>query len=145
MIEVIAFIGLGIVILVLFEWRERRRKGKTSPHPSPQEREIKNDSGECCGTHLVCERDTIQQMQTEIVYYDDEELDALADRDPKTYTEQEITQLEEVFRSLREEDIRGWVKSLQLRRIALTDELKEEALLILVESRKTAALKDKRQ
>ena len=144
MIEVIAFIGLGIVILVLFEWRERRRKGKTSPHPSPQEREIKNDSGECCGTHLVCERDTIQQMQTEIVYYDDEELDALADRDPKTYTEQEITQLEEVFRSLREEDIRGWVKSLQLRRIALTDELKEEALLILVESRKTAALKDKR-
>ncbi|MBQ9523471.1 MAG: phospholipase [Paludibacteraceae bacterium] len=144
MIEVIAFIGLGIVILVLFEWRERRRKGKTSPHPSPQEREIKNDSGECCGTHLVCERDTIQQMQTEIVYYDDEELDALADRDPKIYTEQEITQLEEVFRSLREEDIRGWVKSLQLRRIALTDELKEEALLILVESRKTAALKDKR-
>ena len=144
MIEVIAFIGLGIVILVLFEWRERRRKGKTSPHPSPQEREIKNDSGECCGTHLVCERDTIQQMQTEIVYYDDEELDALADRDPKTYTEQEITQLEEVFRSLREEDIRGWVKSLQLRRIALTDELKEEALLILVESRKTASLKDKR-
>ena len=144
MIEVIAFIGLGIVILVLFEWRERRRKGKTSPHPSPQEREIKNDSGECCGTHLVCERDTIQQMQTEIVYYDDEELDALSDRDPKTYTEQEITQLEEVFRSLREEDIRGWVKSLQLRRIALTDELKEEALFILVESRKTAALKDKR-
>lgn len=135
MIEVIAFIGLGIVILVLFEWRERRRKGKTSPHPSPQEREIKNDSGECCGTHLVCERDTIQQMQTEIVYYDDEELDALADRDPKTYTEQEITQLEEVFRSLREEDIRGWVKSLQLRRIALTDELKEEALLILREQR----------
>lgn len=135
MIEVIAFIGLGIVILVLFEWRERRRKGKTSPHPSPQEREIKNDSGECCGTHLVCERDTIQQMQTEIVYYDDEELDALADRDPKTYTEQEITQLEEVFRSLREEDIRGWVKSLQLRRIALTDELKEEALLILREMR----------
>lgn len=135
MIEVIAFIGLGIVILVLFEWRERRRKGKTSPHPSPQEREIKNDSGECCGTHLVCERDTIQQMQTEIVYYDDEELDALADRDPKTYTEQEITQLEEVFRSLREEDIRGWVKSLQLRRIALTDELKEEALFILREQR----------
>lgn len=135
MIEVIAFIGLGIVILVLFEWRERRRKGKTSPHPSPQEREIKNDSGECCGTHLVCERDTIQQMQTEIVYYDDEELDALADRDPKTYTEQEITQLEEVFRSLREEDIRGWVKSLQLRRIALTEELKEEALLILREQR----------
>ena len=144
MIEVIAFIGLGIVILVLFEWRERRRKGKTSPHPSAQESEIKNDSGECCGTHLVCERDTIQQMQTEIVYYDDEELDALAERDPKTYTEQEIAQLEEVFRSLREEDIRGWVKSLQLRRIALTDELKEEALLILVESRKTAALKDKR-
>ena len=135
MIEVIAFIGLGIVILVLFEWRERRRKGKTSPHPSPQEREIKNDSGECCGTHLVCERDTIQQMQTEIIYYDDEELDVLADRDPKTYTEQEITQLEEVFRSLREEDIRGWVKSLQLRRIALTDELKEEALLILREMR----------
>lgn len=135
MIEVIAFIGLGIVILVLFEWRERRRKGKTSPPPSPQEREIKNDSGECCGTHLVCERDTIQQMQTEIVYYDDEELDALADRDPKTYTEQEITQLEEVFRSLREEDIRGWVKSLQLRRIALTDELKEEALFILREQR----------
>ena len=123
MIEVIAFIGLGIVILVLFEWRERRRKTAAlkDKRQKTVDEEVLEPSGECCGTHLVCERDTIQQMQTEIVYYDDEELDALADRDPKTYTEQEITQLEEVFRSLREEDIRGWVKSLQLRRIALTD------------------------
>jgi hypothetical protein len=89
----------------------------------------------CCGEHLVCERETLLQTNAEIVYYDDEELDALADTDPKDYTEAQYAQLREVFETLQEADVPGWCRSLQLRRIALPDDIKDEALMIVRERR----------
>lgn len=95
-----------------------------------------NDRPEgCCGEHLVCERETLLQTNAEIVYYDDEELDALADTDPKDYSEAQHAQLREVFETLKEEDVPGWCRSLQLRRIQLPDDIKDEALMIVRERR----------
>ena len=134
MIELILFIVLGLVILVLFEWRERKRAAS-----SRKGEEVAPDpvlaNGECCGQHLVCERDTVLKMTTEIVYYDDEELDALAGKDPSTYTSDDVHQIDEVFRSLKETDIAGWARSLQMRDIELPPDIREEALLILREQR----------
>lgn len=114
---------------MLYEIRERQRMAKGEGLKA-------NDRPEgCCGEHLVCERETLLQTNAEIVYYDDEELDQLADTDPKDYTEAQYAQLRDVFETLKEQDVPGWCRSLQLRRIALPDDIKDEALMIVRERR----------
>ena len=45
---------------------------------------------ECCGRHAVCERDSLlAAVSQKIEYYDDEELDAFAGRDPESYSPSE--------------------------------------------------------
>ena len=92
--------------------------------------------GECCGQHLVCERETLLQTNAKIEYYDDEELDALAGIPAEQYTPAQCEQIQEVFDTLQERDVAGWVRSLQLRNIELPAEVREEALLIVRERRK---------
>ena len=92
-------------------------------------------SSVCCGAHLVCEQDTLWQATAKVIYYDDEELDVLADRDPNDYTEQEYEQIAYVFHTLMDSDIVGWCRSLQLRHIELPSDLRDEALIIVREQR----------
>ena len=135
----IAFLGLGLVTLVLMEWRERKRK-KTRPDNPQADKMIRVPVDDaCCGRHLVCERESLLTTKPEIIYYDDEELDRLSGLDPQTYSEQDIRDLNEVFTTLRSEDVVGWLRSLQLRNITLPEELRDEALMIVSERRATAA------
>lgn len=83
----------------------------------------------------MCEQDTLLQATDEVIYYDDEELDVLADRDPSDYTEQEYEQIAYVFHTLMDSDIVGWCRSLQLRHIELPSDLRDEALIIVREQR----------
>ena len=124
---------------MLYEVRERRKRKHTnasSPAELIQPAPAPSDDGECCGQHLVCERDTLLQSNARIDYYDDEELDALAGIDPTDYSEAQHTMLREVFDTLQERDVAGWVRSLQLRNIALPQDIREEALMIVRERRK---------
>ena len=139
MLPLILFLCLGLLILVLYEVRERRKRKHTnasSPAELIQPAPAPSDDGECCGQHLVCERDTLLQSNARIDYYDDEELDALAGIDPTDYSETQHTMLREVFDTLQERDVAGWVRSLQLRNIALPQDIREEALMIVRERRK---------
>ena len=43
--------------------------------------------------------------------------------------------LEDVFFTLREQDMAGWIRSLQLRNIELPDDIRDQALLIISERR----------
>ena len=70
-----------------------------------------------------------------IEYYDDEELDRLKTKDSQDYTENDVEEFREIFYTLEETDIAGWVRSLQLRQIELPDEIKEEVLLVMRERR----------
>ena len=134
-----AFLGLGLVTLVLMEWRERKRK-KTQPDNPQADKMIRVPVDDaCCGRHLVCERESLLTTKPEIIYYDDEELDRLSGLDPQTYSEQDIRDLNEVFTTLRSEDVVGWLRSLQLRNITLPEELRDEALMIVSERRAKAA------
>ena len=145
MLPLILFLCLGLLILVLYEVRERRKSraaneevrspGRTTTDLEPQSAPAPSD-GECCGQHLVCERDTLLQTNAQIDYYDDEELDTLAGIDPADYSETQHTMLREVFDTLQERDVAGWVRSLQLRNIALPQDIREEALMIVRERRK---------
>lgn len=131
MIPLIIFVLLGLTILILFEVRAR----KQNPDDKPQPSDPTDDSG-CCGQHLVCERETLLQTNAEIIYYDDEELDELTGIPAEQYTPKQVAQIREVFQTMQEKDVPGWVRSLQLRNIQLPDDVREEALLIVIERRK---------
>ena len=91
----------------------------------------KEESSECCGQHEVCEKTNLINTNLKYEYYDDEELDALSGKNPEDYTDEELAQLREVFETLKEYDVAGWLRSLQLRNIILPEDIKEDALLIV--------------
>ena len=95
---------------------------------------------ECCGQHAVCERDLLRAaMQQRPDYFDDEELDRFAGRPSDGYTPEEEDEFREVLYTTLEEEVADWLRSLQLRGIALPDSLRDEALLIVNEQRGNTA------
>jgi hypothetical protein len=90
---------------------------------------------DCCGAHEVCEKEKTWESGNIIEYYDDEELDIFAQKPADEYTNEEIQQFCEIFYTLQEYDINGWLKSLQNRNIELPNELRDEVLLVIREQR----------
>lgn len=135
MLPLILFVCLGVFIVVVFEIRARKEQKKGTSEAEKTARKPVVTDGECCGQHLVCERETLLQTNAKVEYYDDEELDALAGIAPENYTDKQHQMIREVFDTLQEKDVPGWVRSLQLRNIQLPADIREEALLIVVERR----------
>ena len=138
MLPLILFIVLVLVVVVLYEIRERQHPTAKSQEPraNSQEPIAKSQRPEgCCGEHLVCERETLLQTNARIEYYDDEELDALAGIAPENYTVAQHDAIREVFNTLRESDVPGWCRSVQLRNITLPPDIREDALMIVRERR----------
>lgn len=92
-------------------------------------------ASDCCGSHAVCERDSLLSQTEEIIYFDDEELDVLSGIPADNMTEEQVKMIEDVFFTLREQDVAGWIRSMQLRNIELPTLIREEALLIVSERR----------
>lgn len=139
-LPLILFVLLGIVILVIFEVRARKEKNNSellnnTEQATPVTAEQQSEDDGCCGEHLVCERETLLQTNAEIIYYDDEELDTLAGIAAEDYTKEQYQMIREVFETLKASDVPGWVRSIQLRNIQLPLDIREEALLIVVERR----------
>ena len=138
-VPLILFVCLGIAILIIFEIRARK-----AAHSEQDERPIanseasdsRNEDDGCCGEHLVCERETLLQTNAKVEYYDDEELDQLTGIAAEDYTDEQYQMIREVFNTLKASDVPGWVRSIQLRNIQLPLDIREEALLIVVERRK---------
>ncbi len=85
------------------------------------------DGEECCGRHAVCEK-KIDSLEP--VYFDDEELDRFAGREPDTYTDGEIEEFRRVLYTLLPADVYPWGASLTLRGVALPDALRDEWLML---------------
>lgn len=91
---------------------------------------------ECCGQHEVCEKESLlAALSKEIEYYEDEELDRFRGRGGDAYFPDEIEEFREVLYTMREDEVAGWVRSLQLRAVELPDSVKEEVLMIVGELR----------
>ena len=137
-LPLILFVCLGIAILVIFEIRARKeQKANSEQSEAADSRETASDSDDgCCGEHLVCERETLLQTNAKVEYYDDEDLDALIGIPAEDYTAEQYQMIREVFDTLQSKDVPGWVRSIQLRNIQLPLDIREEALLIVVERRK---------
>ena len=142
MIPLILFVLLGLAILIIFEVRARKEKNNNTELLNNTEQstdvatEQRSEDDGCCGEHLVCERETLLQTNAKVEYYDDEELDQLIGIAAEDYTDQQYQMIREVFDTLKASDVPGWVRSIQLRNIQLPLDIREEALLIVVERRK---------
>ena len=139
MIPLILFVCLGIAILIIFEIRARKAAQSEQderPIANSEASDSRNEDDGCCGEHLVCERETLLQTNAKVEYYDDEELDQLIGIAAEDYTNEQYQMIREVFNTLKASDVPGWVRSIQLRNIQLPLDIREEALLIVVERRK---------
>lgn len=91
---------------------------------------------ECCGQHEVCERDSLlAALSRQIEYYDDEELDRFRGRRGDEYEDSEVDEFRNILYTMRDDEVAGWVRSLQLRQVELPDEVKDEVFLIVGERR----------
>ena len=70
-----------------------------------------------------------------IEYYDDEELDRFKGREGDEYAEEEAEEFRNILYTMRQEEVAGWIRSLQLRQVNLPDEVKDEVFLIVGERR----------
>ena len=98
--------------------------------------EVVEVDSECCGQHQICEKESLlAAVSKQIEYYDDEELDRFKGYPSDEYTEEEIEEFRNILYTMQEVEVAGWCRSLQLRNIALPDELKDEIFLIVGERR----------
>mgnify|MGYP006332486275 FL=1 len=144
LLPLILFVALGIAVLIVFEVRARQQQKNNAEllnnaeQYAEQTQNLSTQSADdgCCGEHLVCERETLLQTNAKVEYYDDEELDTLIGIPAEDYTAEQYQMIRDVFDTLQSKDVPGWVRSIQLRNIQLPLDIREEALLIVIERRK---------
>lgn len=137
------------IVLYIGERLHNRRLDEKSGSPAPVEGDTgvkpendvaKDDAGEaaqgeCCGMHLVCEKDTLSPVSAEILYYDDEELDRFIGRPGDDYTPEETEEFRDVLMTLRPEDVAGWARSITQRHLELPSDVRDELLILVNEQR----------
>ena len=131
-----AIAGVGALLWLMEQRTLRRQQDAPEPEPTTDQQE---DSEECCGMHITCERDSLLAAVSEkIEYYDDEELDRHAGKDAETYTEEETEEFRDILLTMRPADSAGWARSLQLRNIQLPQAVRDELIMIVAEARSAA-------
>ena len=133
MIIIVSVIVAGIVLtLVLSRLLAGKKQGIV-----PKDEPVNVPDVECCGAHEVCEKETLLSENDEVVYYQDEELDAYRFKHPGSYLPYEIEQFREILYTMRDDEVAGWLRSLQLRGINPPHIVREEALMIVADVRET--------
>lgn len=138
MIYLILSLGVLALVAMFAGWLRNRNLEKKLEHGEIDELpSIKDvEDMECCGQHETCEKDSLlAAVSKEIEYYNDEELDRFRGISGDEYTEEETEEFREVLYTMKEVEVAGWVRSLQLRAVEIPDQLKDEVFLIVGERR----------
>ena len=123
----------GMVVGLIYNRNIKKKIERGELKEAPEVVEV---DSECCGQHQICEKESLlAAVSKQIEYYDDEELDRFKDHPSDEYTEEEIEEFRNILYTMQEVEVAGWCRSLQLRNIALPDELKDEIFLIVGERR----------
>lgn len=135
-ILIIALFALAIVAAVAGLIRNKRLQLQVERGEIETLPDINPADMECCGQHEVCEKESLlAAVSQKIEYYDDEELDRYIGTPSNGYTAEQEDEFRDIFYTMHEDDVAGWVRSLQLRGIALPDNIKDEVFLIVGERR----------
>lgn len=136
-ILIISLIALIIVAAIAGVIRNHHLQQKIGSGELDAMPEVKEVDAACCGQHEVCEKDSLlAAVSKKIEYYEDEELDKYIGISPDIYTLEQEDEFRDVFYTMQDTDVAGWVRSLQLRGIALPNNIKDEVFLIIGERRK---------
>ncbi|WP_026474080.1 hypothetical protein [Alkaliflexus imshenetskii] len=124
---------LSIIVVFALTWFGTRMASSGKKEQTVEVVQVPD--ADCCGAHEVCDKETLLSSSDEIVYYDDEELDAFRFKPSSDYAPSEIETFREVLYTMRDDDVAGWLRSLQLRNIAPPAIVREEALMIVADIR----------
>ena len=116
-ILIISLIALVCIALLAGYIRNQRLQKKIERGELDAMPEVKEADAECCGQHEICE------------------LDKYIGIAPEDYTPEQEDEFRDVFYTMQDIDVAGWVRSLQLRGIALPNNIKDEIFLIIGERR----------
>ncbi len=72
----------------------------------------------------------IENAARDIEYFDDEELDRFKRRPSDKYDDDEAAEFAEVMYTMKPEEVKDWLVSLQRRDVNLPDQLKDEAIML---------------
>lgn len=128
-IILILILGVFVLIAIVILFKVNRKKSKEAKIEEIQS----TPASDCCGAHEVCEFDQIKMDETRIEYYDDEELDIFQNIDEKEYSNEQIDQFREILYTLKTEEIRYWLLSIERRKINLPNILKDESRMLMAE------------
>ncbi len=134
---IIALFALALVAMFAGWLRNRKlekqlERGEITELPSIKDVE----DMECCGQHETCEKDSLlAAVSKDIEYYEDEDLDSFRGRTSDSYSDEETERFRDVLYTMKEVEVAGWVRSLQLRAVELPDGMKDEVFLIVGERR----------
>lgn len=135
-ILILILIGVAIFGLTAGYFYNRNIQKKIERGELEKAPEVIDVDSECCGQHQICEKESLlAAVSKQIEYYDDEELDRFRGRPSDQYEEEEIEEFRDILYSMKDDEVAGWSRSLQLRGVELPDELKDELFLIVGERR----------
>ena len=135
-ILILILIGVAIFGLTAGYFYNRNIQKKIERGELEEAPEVVDVDSECCGQHQICEKESLlAAVSKQIEYYDDEELDRFRGHPSDQYEEEEIEEFRDILYSMKDDEVAGWSRSLQLRGVELPDELKDELFLIVGERR----------
>lgn len=122
---IISIVVLGIIafLLSLSSKNEKKKVIKKS----------KAKPVNCCGLHEICDFG-IQNMNEEVEYFDDEELDEFKGKEANAYSDSQIEIFREILYTLQKNEIHEWLYSLKLRNINIPENLMSETRMLASES-----------
>ncbi len=134
MTAILILVGILIVLGLVAYALQRHVQGSSassekSDSSTNSENSDSSNSSECCGLHAVCEK--LADTDGDIEYFDDEELDALAGIEATAYTPEQVEQFREVLTTLADGEAPEWLRSLRRRNIALPEDLRDEAMMLV--------------
>ncbi|WP_167616344.1 hypothetical protein [Maribellus sediminis] len=119
-------------VVALATWISNKFSGKNKEAEQEEEDKIEIPT-DCCGAHEVCEFEEMLKNPEEIVYYEDEELDRFRGIAADAYTDEQIDEFREVLYTLKDDEIRMWLLSIERRQLQLPQILRQEAMLLFAE------------
>lgn len=120
LIATAALVGLGIIVAVGSLLTQK--KGGDDEIVTAQ-----GDCSTCSDDNPQCEQACMMEAATkEIEYFDDEELDRFKGRPAESYTDDEVELFADVLYTMRPEEVKAWNRSLNLRGVAVPNQLKDE-------------------
>lgn len=119
-------VALAVIVVVL-----RRLFGNSGGGGAGAEKQDGQACKSCPAEPGRCLQEcAIEAAVGTIEYFDDEELDRFRGRDSNGYTEDEAAEFAEVMYTMRPDEVKDWLHSLQLRCVSLPDQLKDEAYML---------------